>query len=126
MTLKCETTAFTSTTGDAKGISSEVKPSTGELTFTAVNGQFALVGPLGTDKLRLLSTSITHGSMFFEYLAPNRNAQMWAFHGLKDGRILFSGQYSIDTSLGTDERIVMMTQAGYCRASGGNGLPIRK
>ena len=76
MTLKCETTSFTSTTGDSKSINSEVKPTSGQLTFTAVNGQFALGGPLGTDKLRRLSTSITHGSMFFEYLAPIRNAQL--------------------------------------------------
>ena len=126
MTLKCETTSFTATTGDSRRTNSEVKPTSGSMTFTAVNGQFALVGPLGTDKLRLLSTNINTGSMFFEYLTADRNAQLWSFHHLKDGRILFSGQYSVDASLGADEHITIMTQAGYCRAAGGNGQPIRK
>jgi hypothetical protein len=125
MTLTCRTSSLTFTDGDSKNIKTKDVATSSPLTFTVVDGQLALVGPLGADKLRLVSTSIASGSMFFELLTGDRNAQLWSFHNLKDGRILFSGHLSVNDGMPT-ERIVMSTQAGYCEATGGNGQPIRK
>ena len=125
MTLTCRTSSITFTDGDSKGIKTKDVATSSSLTFTVVEGQLTLGGSLGTEKLHLVSTSITTGSMFFELLTGDRNAQLWSFHNLKDGRIFFSGHLSVNDGM-PKERIVMSTQAGYCDATGGNGQPIRK
>ncbi len=126
MTLNCQITSFTMTTGDPKNINTKLTPPSGSLMFTVVDGQLAMVGPEGAERLRLLSTSLTFASMFFELLTGDGNAQLWSFHHLKNGRILFSGQLSFNNSGPTVEHIEVWTQAGYCDATGGNGQPIRK
>jgi len=125
MTLTCRTSSITFTDGDSKNIKTKDVATSSSLTFTVVAGQLTLGGPLGTEKLHLVSTSITTGSMFFELLTGDRNAQLWSFHNLKDGRIFYSGHLSVNDGM-SKERIMMSTQAGYCDATGGNGQAIRK
>ena len=64
--------------------------------------------------------------MYFEELTGAGNVVLWSFHSLKNRRILFSGQLSVNNSGPTVEQILVMTQAGYCDATGGNGQPIRE
>jgi len=122
MTLKCNITSFTMTTGDSKDIKTENRPASAPLTFTVVDGQLGYVAPAGAGKLRLLSASPYSGSMYFEELTGERSIVLWAFHRLRNARVLFSEQLSINNS----GQIEIWTQAGYCDATGGNGTPVRK
>ena len=122
MTLKCTFTSFTMMTGDSKNIKTTTPAASGSLTFTTTNGALAYVAPMGTGKLRLLSTNSASGSMYFEEFTGEHSVVLWAFHSLKDGRVLFSEQLSTNNS----GQIEMWTQAGYCEATGGDGMPIRK
>jgi hypothetical protein len=125
MTLKCKITSFAMMTGNPKNITTKLPSDSGSITFTVVDGELAMVGPEGADKLRLLSTSLTTSSMFFELLTGDRNAQLWSFHTLKDGRVFFSGHLSV-SDIPFEEKMEVWTQAGYCEVTGGNGQPIRK
>ena len=125
MTLKCQLGQFATLTADSKSIQGRTSPGSAPLKFRVVDGHLFKFDP-GPMKLRLLSTSRTSASMFFELLTVDGNVQLWSFHRLQNGRVLYSGQLSLNDSGPTMEKIEMWTQAGYCDATGGNGQPIRK
>jgi len=125
MMLKCRVTSLALMTGDSNTINAKVPPTSSLLTLDVVDGQL-LTAPPERARLRLLSTEMSTGSMFFEELMATGNVALWSFHRLKDGRILFSHQMSADASGPTEEKIVLSDMAGYCEASGGNGQPVRK
>jgi hypothetical protein len=126
MTLKCLITSLAIATGDSKDIKTKLPPASGSLMFTVVDGQLAMVGAEGAQRFRLLSSNVNDGAMYFEELTGAGNVVLWAFHSLKDRCILFSGQLSVNNSGPTREQVLVMTQAGYCETTGGNGQPIRK
>ena len=126
MALKCQITSFAMATGDPKKIETKLPAAQGSEAFTVLEGQLAMVSPAGAERLRLLNTSRTSGSMFFARLTSDGNVQLWSFHRLKDGRILFSGQISLNDTGPTMEKVEIWTEAGYCDATGGNGQPIQK
>jgi hypothetical protein len=126
MKLKCQVTSDAIMTGDSDAIKLKPPaPTSTVLTLDVVDGQLLTAAPERA-RLRLLSTEATTGSMFFEELTVTGNVALWSFHGLKNGRILFSQQMSANASGPTQEKVVLFTQAGFCEASGGDGLPVRK
>jgi hypothetical protein len=126
MTLRCQITSLVMSKGDPKNITTELPHPSGSLMFTVVDGQLAMVGPEGAQRFHLLSNNAESGSMYFEELTGAGNVVLWVFHSLKNGRILFSGNLSVNNSGPTVEQILLMTQAGYCEATGGYGQPVRK
>ena len=122
MTLKCQIAAFTTMTGDSQTIKNQPPPALGALTFTVLDDQLALVGPAGADRLNLLSTNLPSASMYFEETTREGSVVLWSFHSLQNKRVLFTGQLSINRA----GKVEIWTQAGYCDASGGDGVPIRK
>jgi hypothetical protein len=130
MMLTCQIESFATMIGDSKSIQGKISPGSAPLTFRVVDGHLFKFDP-GPMRLRLLSTSRTSASMFFELLTDFGDVQLWSFHRLQNGRILYSGQLSLNESGPSSEiavalSVLISTQAGYCDATGGNGHPIRE
>ena len=125
MTLTCRIETFATLNGDSKAIQGKISAGGAPLTFKVVDGHLLKFDPEPM-RLRLLSTSRASSSMFFELLTADSNAQLWSFHRLQGGRILYSGQLSMNDSGPTAESVMVWTQAGFCDAIGGNGQPVRE
>jgi hypothetical protein len=125
-TLKCRTESFATIDASDGKIKGSFKPSTGQLTLTAVNGKLVVVGDEGGEALSLLSTNPLSGGMYFFQRTAVGNVCMWAFHPLKDGRVFFSEQLSLQPGGIPVDGVAVWSQAGYCEATGGDGRPIRQ
>ena len=125
-TLKCRTESFATIDASDGKIKGSFKPSAGQLTLTVVNGRLVVVGDEGGESLSLLSTNPLSGGMYFFQRTAVGNVCMWAFHPLKDGRVFFSEQLSLQPGGIPVDGVAVWSQAGYCEATGGDGRPIRQ